>query len=384
MQRVLIIGAGIAGQTLACALAMRAIPFDIIEKKADWEILGAGMYVQNNALRRFAEIGVADAIIAAGWKSHTGASIIADADGNELARTVVPPCPGSDFPGYVPISRPVLHSILHDAILRNGINVRMGTTVSAIEQPGEEVAVTFSDGSKGNYSLVVGADGINSATRAELFPGIEPEYSGFSNWRAILPMIKPRDAVTWQMGSERSFGIIPISDDQLYVAGVTKEPGNPWFDHGELLPLMRKRFSDFNGPAHEMLELIGRSDDIVYTPINEVVLPRPWSKGRIVLVGDAAHASTPFWAQGASMAVEDVILLARLLEANDGDPIPAMLRQWEERRYERCVFVQDGSKQTGVRGHAPGREALERAQDHIRNHAQEDVSRRYERLNQPI
>jgi 2-polyprenyl-6-methoxyphenol hydroxylase-like FAD-dependent oxidoreductase len=195
-------------------------------------------------------------------------------------------------------------------------------------------------------------------------------------------MTTPRNEVLWQVGLERSFGIIPISNTQLYIAGVSKEPGNPRFDHRDLLPLMQERFADFGGPAREMMSLVTESSQIVYTPIHEIIMPMPWSKERVVLIGDAAHASTPFWAQGASMAVEDAIVLARLVA--ERDDIMALLAEWERRRYPRCAFVQEGSKNTGVRGHAPGEDAYRRSLEHIRLHAQHDIDARYARLNEPI
>lgn len=381
-KRALIVGAGIAGQTLACALAKTDVAFDIVEKSTNWNVLGTGMYVQNNALRGLDVIGVADKIVEAGWTSPTGLSTFVDWDGNVLAQTSVPPCPGSDFPGYVPIARPVLHNILYQAVTDAGVNIRMGETISQIDQFDDRAEVTFTDGSSASYDIVIGADGVNSSVRSLVFGEIEPEYSGFSNWRAILPMDQPMDHVTWQMGPEKSFGIIPISDDSLYVAGVSKEPGNPWFDADTLLDRMHERFSAFGNPTADLLKKITDPNEIVYTPIKEIIMEPPWHKGRVVLVGDAAHASTPFWAQGASMAIEDVIVLHWLLQ--EDRPITEILDEWQDRRYDRCAFVQNGSKITGVNGHAPGEEALQRTKEHLRNNAQSDVNRRYERLNQPI
>ncbi|WP_417598460.1 FAD-dependent monooxygenase [Pararhodobacter oceanensis] len=381
-KRALIVGAGIAGQTLACALAKTEYQIDIVEKSLSWEVLGTGMYVQNNALRGFQEIGVAEQIVKAGWHSPTGVSTITDMHGNTLAQTVVPPCPGSDFPGYVPIGRPVLHAILLAAVEAAGVTIQMGKSVTGISQSGDRVDVSFTDGARASYDIVIGADGVNSSVRSLVFAEIEPQYSGFSNWRAILPMATPLDDTMWQMGPEKSVGIIPISDDELYIAGVSKEPGNPWFEPETLVRRMHERFAMFGGRAGGLLKQITRSEQIVYTPIKEIIMEPPWFKGRVVLVGDAAHASTPFWAQGASMAIEDVIVLYWLLRENRD--VPDIFSEWQERRFERCAFVQNGSKSTGVNGHAAGLEAMNRAAEHIRNHAQDNVNSRYERLNQPI
>ena len=117
-------------------------------------------------------------------------------------------------------------------------------------------------------------------------------------------------------------------------------------------------------------------------PIEQVELPRPWHRGRVVVLGDAAHASTPFWAQGAAMAIEDTIVLARLL--NVREPIETILGGWQARRTERCMFVQKGSLETGARSHSVAPGALEARYAYIRSAAQADLDRRIAKLAEPI
>jgi 2-polyprenyl-6-methoxyphenol hydroxylase-like FAD-dependent oxidoreductase len=377
--RVLIVGSGIAGQTLACSLAKRGIECRIVELKSDFQILGSGMYVQNNALRALLDIGVTEEIVARGWHAPDHTSLIADRGGAVLATSTIPPIPGYNLPGTNPIARPVLHEILHAAVEQAQIPLKMGTTVTELRNSDRSCDVVFSDGSEETFDLVVGADGIRSKVRDLVFGEVTPEYSGFSNWRATLPRSASVERVIWQIGDGKSFGIIPISDHEVYIAGVSKEPGNPRFEKSGFVGMMRERFAEFGGPAHELMNAITTPDQIIYTPIEEVTMPRPWSKGRVVVLGDAAHASTPFWAQGASMAIEDTVLLAQLLERK---PIEEALVEWEDRRVPRCLFVQEGSKNAGVRGHREG--VVEEIYAYIRQNAQADTARRYEFFYQPI
>jgi 2-polyprenyl-6-methoxyphenol hydroxylase-like FAD-dependent oxidoreductase len=386
--RVLVVGAGIAGQTLACALARRDIACDLIELRREFDIIGAGMYMQANALRAFEDIGVVAAIHAAGypiWADHT---VITDVNGEVLARMLHRHAPGEERkPIMVPIQRRALHDVLAHAVARAGIVPKMGVTVDSIEgldTPEHPLDVTLTDGTRAHYDLVVGADGIHSKIRDLVFPGTRPEYSGFANWRVLLP--RPPEVTTprWMMGAEgKSFGMVPLSADMLYIAGVSKEPGNPRFERDDLARLCRERFTQFDGLGGELLKQVTRGEQVVYTAIEQVELPAPWHRGRVVVLGDAAHASTPFWAQGAAMAIEDVVVLARML--GDSGSIPATLSHWMTRRYDRCRYVQSGSLETGRRGHSEEPGSLEARYAYLRSGgAQADLDRRLARLAEPI
>lgn len=384
--RVLIVGSGIAGQVLACALARRAIECDLVELKPAFDVIGAGMYMQSNALRALADIDVVPEIVRAGFPVSGDYSQVADAQGNVLARPSYPRIAGPEVPSVVPIQRKALHAVLASAVTRNGIAPRMGLTVDELsEDPAREgLRVRFSDGSETEYDLVVGADGIRSRIRSLLFPGVEPAFSGFSNWRVVLPRPAEIDRPFWLIGTGRSIGVIPIAQELVYMAGVSKEPGNPRYPAEALPGLYREKFAAFGGPIPGLLAQVREPAQVVYTPIEEVHLPAPWYRGRTVVIGDAAHAGTPFWAQGASMAIEDAVLLARLLEEHrnrpDAKAIDRVLAHWMARRIDRCRFVQQGSLDTGQRSHSEAPGALESLQAYARTRLVADVARRYERL----
>ena len=380
--RVLIVGSGIAGQTLACALAQRGIACDLVELKPRFDIVGAGMYVQGAALRAFQDIGVVDAIVAGGSSLPDDFSLVCDEQGNELARPCYPRAAGPTVPAVVPIRRKVLHDILASAVAARGIVVRMGTTVEAIDMAGARVTVRFTDGSRDAYDLVVGADGVRSRVRALLFGAIEPEFTGYSNWRVILPRPPEVERTLWMMGRGKSFGVIPIAADLVYIGGVTKEPGNPRYERERLPALCREKFAEFGGLAPRLLAQVREPAQVVYTPIEEVLLPPPWYRGRALVLGDAAHAGTPFWAMGASMAIEDSVLLAMLLE-RDAD-IDAVLPKWMDKRYARCLFVQQGSMESGRRSHDESPGAIERRNHYIRQLMHADVEKRFAKLAEPF
>lgn len=380
--RVLIVGSGIAGQTLACALARRDIACEVVEIKPAFDIAGAGLYVQGPALRAFQDIGVVEAIVAAGLPLADDTSLVTDSAGIPMARPTYPRIAGPDVPAVVPIRRRALHEILSRAVEAAGVAVRMGMSVERLDERPDAVEAVFTNGRSGRYDLVVGADGIRSRVRTLLFPAAQPQYTGYANWRAVLPTPDGLERTTWMMGKGTSFGIVPIAPGQVYIAGVSKEPGNPRFERGELPALCRARFAEFGGFVPALLAQVTAPDQVVYTPIEEVRLAPPWHAGRVVLVGDAAHAGTPFWAMGATMAIEDSVLLATLLAR--GTPVPEVLPDWMARRLPRCRFVQDGSMETGRRSHEESAQALAAREHYVRNLMAADVARRYATLAEPF
>ena len=143
-------------------------------------------------------------------------------------------------------------------------------------------------------------------------------------------------------------GLVPLTNDTMYLLLVSNEPDNPWFEADELGPLLADRLKPFNGMLGGLRSEVATAAGIIYVPIEEVILPLPWSKGRVVLIGDAAHASSPHIAQGAAMAIEDAVVLADLLAGQED--VAAALLEFEHRRFPRCKFVQDLSRKTGEDG----------------------------------
>jgi 2-polyprenyl-6-methoxyphenol hydroxylase-like FAD-dependent oxidoreductase len=174
-----------------------------------------------------------------------------------------------------------------------------------------------------------------------------------------------------------------VDNETMYLLLVTNEPDNPWMAADELHVLLRKRLAQFGHLVGPVRESIGDPCSVVYGPIEEIILPPPWYKGRVALIGDAAHASSPHIAQGAAMAVEDAVVLAEMLSGEAC--VPETLDQFMRRRYERCKFVQDTSRQIGIDGNLEDADQCRLRNERYRRIFSEPQPRPHElRLAEPI
>ncbi|MFJ3216729.1 FAD-dependent monooxygenase [Kitasatospora sp. NPDC086801] len=334
--RVLVHGGGIGGLTLATALASRGHHVDVAELRDQLEALGVGIIQPSNALHVMREIGVLDDCLAAGfeWEVLT----ICDPAGATLAK--IPQPRMGDVPSNNGIPRPALAQVLATAATRAGATLRFGTTIADLAEDADGVDVTLTDGHRGRYDLVVGFDGIGSPLRKRLYgEKYAPEYTGFANWRVTLPRSPEVQGVVMSTGNLRAKALLtPISDDLMYLGSVFAEAEDFRPDPGHAHEQLAERLAGFGGPIAEALAQVTDPASVVYTRISQVSVEEPWHVGRIALAGDAAHASTPHLAQGAAMAVEDALVLARSLDA--AEAVPAALAAWEERRRPRAMWVQ--------------------------------------------
>ncbi|MGW1173286.1 FAD-dependent monooxygenase [Kitasatospora sp. NPDC002543] len=334
--RVLVNGGGIGGLTFATALAQRGHQVDVAELREQPEALGVGIIQPSNALHVMREIGVLEDCLSVGfaWEVLT----ICDPAGTTLAR--IPQPRMGDAPANNGIPRPALARVLADAAAKAGVTVRFGTTVDTLAEDADGVDATLSDGHAGRYDLVVGFDGIGSPLRRRLYGDrYLPEYTGFANWRVTLPRSPEVQGVVMSSGNLRAKALLtPISAEHMYLGSVFAEAEDFRPDPERAHEQLRERLAGFGGPIAEALELITDPAAVVYSRISQVTVEEPWHVGRIVLAGDAAHASTPHLAQGAAMAVEDALVLALCLDG--ADSVPAALAAWEERRRPRALWVQ--------------------------------------------
>ncbi|MBP0448428.1 FAD-dependent monooxygenase [Kitasatospora sp. RG8] len=334
--RVLVHGGGIGGLTLATALARRGHQVDVAELRDGLEALGVGIIQPSNALHVMREIGVLDACLAAGfeWEVLT----ICDPGGATLAR--IPQPRMGDAPSNNGIPRPALAGVLSAAATEAGASLRFSATITGLDDDGEGVDVTLSDGHSGRYDLVVGFDGIGSPLRRRLYGDTyAPEYTGFANWRVTLPRLPEVQGVVMSAGNLRAKALLtPITDELMYLGSVFAEAEDFRPDREHAHEQLAERLGGFGGPIAEALAQVADPSAVVYSRISQVTVEEPWHVGRVVLAGDAAHASTPHLAQGAAMAVEDALVLAQSLD--DAEDVATALAAWEERRRPRAMWVQ--------------------------------------------
>jgi len=240
------------------------------------------------------------------------------------------------------IGRPALHKILGDRTIADGAEVRLGITAARIEDRSDDVRVDFSDGSDGVFDIVIGADGVYSQTRETIMPDAsKPEFLGQAVWRYNFPRPADLDALHAYNGPIGA-GLVPINSELMYMYVTTPEPDNPWYPHEQLAEAMRSKLHDHTAPQiREMAQQITDNDGVVYRPMEGMMLRDEWHVGRVVLLGDAVHATTPHLGQGAGMAIEDSIVLAEEIATHDTPE--AAFKAYRDRRVERCAYIVDKS-----------------------------------------
>jgi 2-polyprenyl-6-methoxyphenol hydroxylase-like FAD-dependent oxidoreductase len=345
VRRVLIVGGGFSGMSAAIELKKRGIDVDLVEIDAGWRSYGAGISLGGATLRAFRTLGVLDEFLRRG-SAHDNVDLHTSG-GHHLATLPTPRIAGPDVPGGGAIMRPVLAAILADATRASGTRVRLGCTFSSFTQDDGGVDVTFTDGSAGRYDLVIGADGLYSTMRDALFPGAPaPKYTGQGVWRAVLPRPPEIDHAMMWLGPKIKAGVAPVSDGLMYLYVTEDRAERAHIDPARFLPMLRELLAPFDVPALQAIrDRLGEDSQVIYRPLEGLLLPRPWHRGRVVLIGDTVHATTPHMASGACIGIEDAIVLAGELDRHAG--VEAALDAFEARRWERCRMVVENSGRLG-------------------------------------
>ncbi|MDR6155576.1 2-polyprenyl-6-methoxyphenol hydroxylase-like FAD-dependent oxidoreductase [Acidovorax delafieldii] len=345
LSRVLIIGAGIGGLSMAIALGRRGIHADLIERNKTWDVYGVGIILQSNAIRALDALGLSDACIAEGFPYSV--STHCDVNGVAFRERPKPNVGNPRFPSSCGIQRRSLHKILSSQALKIGARVELGVWVDSIQQTDANVEVRFNNGKSAEYDLVIGADGNGSTTRKMVFgDSVRPQFTGQGCWRFTAERMPEVDRAIFQHGSRSLAGLIPMTQDQMYLLLLTPEPGNPWFAGEELRTKLAERLQEYGGLVGQLADQLPSPQDIVYRPLEPLLMTEPWARGRVVLIGDAAHSTTPHLAQGASMAFEDAVVLDDLLARPDLD-VEAALSLFMPRRIARCKRIVESSIQMG-------------------------------------
>jgi 2-polyprenyl-6-methoxyphenol hydroxylase-like FAD-dependent oxidoreductase len=176
---------------------------------------------------------------------------------------------------------------------------------------------------------------------------VQPRYSGFGVWRSVHRRPPELREKIMMMAPGLRLGIMPISQDQLYLFGTVSAAAGVWHERAQWPTLMQQAFAVFQGPVRPLLDELATDSEVLYTAVEEIIMPAPWHQGRVLLIGDAAHACTPFMGQGGAMAVQDAVVISRLLASSS---IDAALADFGRIRAPVCQFVQDVSRQVGITG----------------------------------
>ena len=343
-QRILVIGGGFSGMAAAIELRKLGAAVDLVEIDPGWRSYGAGISLGGATLRAMRTLGILEAFLREG-NAADGVKICLP-HGPQVAELPTPRLAGADVPGGGAILRPVLARILADATRAAGTHVMLGCTFTSITQDADGVDVGFTDGQRRRYDLVIGADGLYSKTREALFPGApKPRYSGQACWRAVLPRPPEVSTATMWMGRVKP-GVNPVSKTHMYLFVTEHRPSNEHVDPARFPTLLRELLADFPAPVVQQIRSqINEDSQIVFRPLEALLMPRPWSQGRVVLIGDTVHATTPHLASGACIGIEDAIVLAE--EIARAGAAPDALQAFEARRWERCRMVVENSLRLG-------------------------------------
>ncbi|MEC3975478.1 FAD-dependent monooxygenase [Amycolatopsis sp. H20-H5] len=355
---VAVIGGGIAGFATAILLAEAGVAVDLVEAQPDVLALGSGITLQGNALRVLRRLGIWDGVQRAGYAFDTLG--LRAPDGTLLAELPDARTGGTELPATVGMYRPDLAALLTKRAAAVGVRIRTGTRPTALAQDTTGVDVIFSDGVRGRFDLVVGADGVRSWTREAVGVRLRTEPVGMGIWRAFTR--RPESVTRTDLyygGASHIAGYCPTGADSLYAYIVEDAQDRSGLDAGERLATLRDLASHYHGPWDEIRAALTDPARVNYTWFEFHLLDGPWHRGRVVLIGDAVHCCPPTLAQGAAQALEDAAVLAELLLAADevGDGLWA---EFTARRLDRARSVVDASVQlcrwllAGERGDVPG------------------------------
>ena len=338
----IIIGAGVGGLCSAIALRNIGIEATVYEHAGMLGDVGAGLVIAANAIRSLRRMGLADAAIAAGSKL-TQTQIRTD-KGAVLAATDMRNYESLFGAPSIAIHRAALHKVLLDALPAS--SVKLGAACVRVEQDKEGVTAHFEDGSAAHADFLIGADGVRSIIRRQLFPSIELRYSGYTAWRGA---VTSRDEValgitseTWGRGNR--FGIIRMDAERIYWFATANTKQGMTYAPDEQKNVLIDIFGSWHNPIKALIESTP-AEVILHNDISDFAPMNQWSVGRITLLGDAAHATTPNMGQGACMAIESADVLAQYLSKNED--IISAFKEYETRRKPRTAFITNQSWQIG-------------------------------------
>lgn len=338
----LIIGGGVGGLAAAISLSRIGVRCHVVEL-SEGPPMGASLGLSGRAADALGDLGIYQACYdtSTPFERDTKAQYMYDATGKVISTGPKRP----QWPGAktaLGVYRPVLAQVMEQAALEQGATIQKGITATAIDERPDAAWVTFSDGSVRPYDMVVGADGIGSATRAMLFPEAPaPVYSGQISIRWMLTGAPIEDEGFYR-GPLGRVGFYHLPEQRIYVPAVLDLPEWKRMSDQQVHAKFTALLDSFTAPAVvELRRRLAPESDLICRPFSWILLPERWHRGRTLLIGDAAHATTAHMGMGAGMAIEDAVVLAQCVAASP--TLDSAYDSFMARRFERVRTVVETS-----------------------------------------
>ncbi|QIG39198.1 NAD(P)-binding protein [Microbacterium sp. 4R-513] len=347
VRKVAIAGSGVAGLAAAIQLAKAGVEVDLFEAKSEVSALGSGISLQGNALRVFDALGAWDDIRAAGYPFE-GLNLRAPGPGAPIvAQLPDVKTGGPDYPSAMGMPRPELARILLEHAQKAGANLLFGKRITGLEQTDDGVVVFVDDASAGRYDLVIGADGLNSTVRELIGIEQKPEPTGMGIWRSFVS--RPAEVERSELyygGPVYIAGYTPTGEDSMYAFLVEKAQDRFGVSDEDATRIMLEESRAYDGPWNSIRTDLENGAHANYTWFTKHIVDAPWNRGRVVIIGDAAHSCPPTIAQGAAQGLEDALVLTELLTTRDAVD-QALWDEFHARRLPRAKAVVEASVQLG-------------------------------------
>ncbi|WP_336630549.1 MULTISPECIES: FAD-dependent monooxygenase [unclassified Microbacterium] len=345
--KVAVVGSGAAGLASAIQLAKAGVAVDVFEAKPALSALGSGITLQGNALRAFGELGIWPQVEEQGY-FFEGLNLRAPGPGAPIvAQLPDVQTGGPDYPACGGMYRPDLAAIMVARAEEAGATVRFGARVTGLVPSADAVELVVDGASAGDYDLVIGADGLNSTVRDLIGIATKPEPFGMGIWRAFVA--RPAEVTTSELyygGPVYIAGYTPTGEDTMYAFLVEDAQDRVGIADDEATRIMIEQSMAYHGPWESIRESLAQGAQVNYTWFTRHIVAEPWNRGRVVIIGDAAHSCPPTIAQGAAQALEDALVLTELLVSSDAID-EAMWDAFHARRVPRATAVVEASAQLG-------------------------------------
>lgn len=339
--KIAIVGGGIAGLTAAIALKKKGFETIIFESAPEIKAVGAGLVLAGNAIKAYDALGLKDELIKHGRLLESFR--VLDKKGKTISETKNLSDTGATGENNFTIHRADLHAFLLEQI--DNDSIRLNKKLIDISKEPNGLALTFADDTICHADYAIIADGIHSAARLKYVPESTPRYAGYTCWRAVINSSElniTETSETW--GSNGRFGIAPLSNNRIYWFAVVKSPQNNQEYKNYTVKNLLKQFEGYHPSVSALLNATN-DEDLLWNDIIDIKPIDTLAFDRMVLIGDAGHATTPNMGQGACQAIEDAVYLAKYMEENKS--IQEAFKVFEKNRLKRVHWVVNTSWNLG-------------------------------------